>query len=125
MRGNAERFADQWSACLRYCQEYGAWLFYDGTRWNTQLGEEMATQRAISTVRGIAVEANGYEKEKRDKYLRWSMISESSQRLKAMLSIAQSLPGLCIHADQFDHDPWVLNCLNGTGRSADRRAAGP
>jgi len=31
-----------------------------------------------------------------------------------MLSLAESEPGIPIAPDQFDTDPWLLNCLNGT-----------
>lgn len=40
--------------------------------------------------------------------------SEAESRLKAMISLAESEPGIPITQGEFDRDPWLLNCQNGT-----------
>ena len=39
---------------------------------------------------------------------------ESAAKLKAMVELAKSEPGIPILPDDMDRDPWVLNVLNGT-----------
>ncbi|MCH6547089.1 MAG: DNA primase, partial [Gemmatimonadetes bacterium] len=40
--------------------------------------------------------------------------SEAEPRLRAMLTLAQSEPGVPVTQDQLDADPWLLNVSNGT-----------
>jgi putative DNA primase/helicase len=49
-----------------------------------------------------------------EELVKWSLKSESANRLQAMLQIARSLPPIAVCAESFNRDPWLLNCLNGT-----------
>src|SRR5262249_34941152 len=44
----------------------------------------------------------------------WALRSESASRLKAMVELAQSEPGIPILHEQLDRNPWLFNCPNGT-----------
>jgi putative DNA primase/helicase len=44
----------------------------------------------------------------------WALKSESAPRLKAMVELAQSEPGIPILHEQLDRDRWLFNCPNGT-----------
>ena len=46
--------------------------------------------------------------------MKHALISEGDARIKAMISIAESEPGIPISPGQMDADPLLLNCLNGT-----------
>jgi putative DNA primase/helicase len=46
--------------------------------------------------------------------LAWALKSESAPRINAMLDLARSEPGVPILPHQFDRDPWLFNCRNGT-----------
>jgi len=49
-----------------------------------------------------------------EQLVEWSLKSQSVARLQAMLDIAEfQQPIACLPGD-FDRDPWLLNCLNGT-----------
>jgi putative DNA primase/helicase len=48
------------------------------------------------------------------KQLGWAKASEARTRIEAMISLAKSEPGIPRCPDEFDRDPWLLNCLNGT-----------
>jgi putative DNA primase/helicase len=117
--GNAERFVAQHGEELHYLATMGAWLVWDGRRWvKDETGE--AERRAKGTVRSMYAAA---AKVRNDKDLRTAMVdharrSESNNRIKAMLVLAQTelradggavarMPG------DFDADPWVLNVANG------------
>jgi putative DNA primase/helicase len=111
--GNTERFAARHSDKLRYCPETNHWLFYNGKRWNSTVGEEKAGQLAIETVRAIAKDADDViSKTEREKILQWSLSSESAHRIKAMLSLTKNL--MICHAREFDRDGFLFNCSNGT-----------
>jgi putative DNA primase/helicase len=46
--------------------------------------------------------------------LAWALKSEGAPRINAMLDLARSEPGIPILPNEFDRDPWLLNCWNGT-----------
>jgi putative DNA primase/helicase len=40
--------------------------------------------------------------------------SEAEARIRAMIELAKTEPGMPVTPDQLDTDPWLLNCANGT-----------
>ncbi|TKJ38951.1 MAG: DNA primase [Planctomycetes bacterium B3_Pla] len=113
--GNAERFAAQHKNTLRYDHNRRKWLWFDGTRWNEQLGDVKAGRLAIRTARSILEEASHIDDEaKRKKLVAWAFQSEGAGRLQAMQNLAKKLPPISAYADQFDTDKYLFNCLNGT-----------
>ncbi len=125
--GNGARFAAQHGNKVRYCWDQEKWFFYDGKRWNSVVGAEKVNQLAVATARSIVQEAEELDHDERGKYLKWSHQSESVMRLTAMLRAAQSVPPVAAYAKDFDSDPWLLNCLNGTVdlRTGELRAHDP
>ena len=139
--GNARRLARRHGAELRYTAGAG-WLAWDGLRWvRDTTGQAMSwakdTARAIfadaeaaqrdaaALVRDMQ-EAEGDEAkqsgvktkleraEKRARRLwRWAMQSQGRGRLDAMLGLGQSEPEIAAADDDFDRNPWLLNCQNG------------
>jgi len=116
--GNAERLVKAHGEDLRFCTDYGKWLYWDKTRWLIDdKAQTRVMPRATHTVRTIYLEVevgNEPDDQKRKKLSAWAGQSESEQRLKAMISLARSLPGVSITVAELDCDPWLLNCLNGT-----------
>jgi putative DNA primase/helicase len=112
--GNGERFAAQHRDKIRYCWDWGKWLYYDGKRWNAEVGTEKANRLAVKTARSIARKADRLEQDERKKYLRWSYQSESTTRLNGMLQAARAVEPIAAYGKQFDTNNWLLNCLNGT-----------
>jgi hypothetical protein len=113
--GNAERFAAMHRDKLRYCAEHNRWYFWDGCRWNGELGGENAGQLAIVAARAIADDAKDVlDGREREKILLWSISSENAYRLRSMLSLAQNQNPIVCHARDFDKDSYLLNCHNGT-----------
>src|SRR5436305_9559314 len=85
--GNAERFARHHRGRLLYCDGTG-WLLYDGSRWK-QAGSE-TIRLAKETVLQIYQEVSGYKTlERREEVARWALKSESEQRIRAMISLAE------------------------------------
>lgn len=112
--GNGERFAAQHGDKMRYCWEWGKWLFYDGKRWSLQYGTEMAIRYAVKTARTIEKDLNNPGLKARGDIERWANQSEGRHRIAAMLNAAQSFQPIAAHAEQFDKDLWLLNCANKT-----------
>lgn len=110
--GNGERFADQHGHEARYSYRRSMWFSWVGTHWQQdQMG---GVQRMASrTVRAILSEAAAEPDPTRRKALaQWAKSSESQGRRDAMLKSAAE--HLAVDDTQFDADPWLLNCLNGT-----------
>jgi P4 family phage/plasmid primase-like protien len=110
--GNGERFNDQHRHEARYSYRRSTWFSWVGTHWQQdQMG---GVQRMASrTVRSILSEAAQEPDPARRKSLAvWAKSSESQGRRDAMLKSAAE--HLAVDDTQFDADPWLLNCLNGT-----------
>ena len=112
--GNAMRFARQHSKDTRFCYEGRRWLSFNGIRWEKDnMGE--IEGKAKKTVRSIYEEASKIKDENARKELAtFALRSESSQKIKAMLSLAESEPKIPILANDFDSNTYALNVLNGT-----------
>jgi putative DNA primase/helicase len=99
---------------MRYCERLGGWFVYDGTRWTLDTTGEIE-RRAKDTARFILAEAlDCLDSDERRALTRHAMASESAQRLRAMIDLARSEPGIAVTPDAFDADPWLFNVQNGT-----------
>jgi P4 family phage/plasmid primase-like protien len=112
--GNARRFAAVHSSRFRYVPAARKWLVWSRGRWRAdETGE--AKRAAKEIARRLLIEAAQLEhEEERKRALRWALASQSEQRLRAMLTVAESEPELVLAADQLDADPWLLSVANGT-----------
>lgn len=112
--GNAERFAVRHGARVRYVRLLDQWFVYDGKRWAEDSTGEVV-RMAVETVRSIYGAASSVE----DSAVRGALgkhaaKSEAEPRIRAMLKLAQSLSPIAARPEQFDADPYLLNCGNGT-----------
>ncbi len=112
--GNARRLVAQHGADLRYCDGLGGWLVWDRRRWaQDDTGEAM--RRAKATAAAIWAEvAEQPDEDSRKAMAAWAKASEGAARLRAMVELASTEPGVVARAEAFDADPWLLNCANGT-----------
>jgi len=112
--GNAQRFAAQHGPAVRYCYAWGAWLQWQDGRWQRDAGDA-AMRRAKATAASLYADAASEPDADRRKALSaWAVKSEGAERLRAMLFLAQSEPGIAVRPDELDRDPYLLNCPNGT-----------
>ena len=112
--GNAERFAWQHADKVRYLPVFGRWLVWDGCRW---IGDETNTplRLAQETALSLVEEASAVDDDAaRGRLLKHADASAREPRLRAMLRIAESDPGLVLRPGELDADPWVLNASSGT-----------
>ena len=111
--GNALRLVAQHGANIRYCHHWGAWLTWDGQRWQRDETGEIH-RLAEQTVTTIYAEASqlatpGERKNTAD----WAKSSESRYRLRAMVDRAQHQNETPVTPGELDADPWFLNVQNG------------
>jgi putative DNA primase/helicase len=112
--GNAQRLVALRGKDLRYCHPWKRWFVWDGRRWVIDATGEVM-RRAKETVRSIYGEAQAAEIEGRRRELAAHAVrSEAGPRLREMVILAQSEPGIPVMPDALDADPWVLNVANGT-----------
>ena len=112
--GNAQRLVDAHGASIIYCPSAGGWRIYDGTKWKVD-DVELMEWLAKETVARIFDEAWRLpEGATRTDLLKHAVRSEGCQRIKAMVTLAESEPGIPIVPAQLDTDPFLLNCHNGT-----------
>jgi putative DNA primase/helicase len=109
---NAARLADRHGANLRYCHPWGKWLVYDGTRWRVD-DRGAVVRLAKETARSIFEEAREAPSEAAANQLgKWASSSMSESKLRAMISLSQSEPGIPVLPDELDASPDLLNVLN-------------
>ena len=112
--GNVERLADRHGANLRYCYPWNKWLVYDGARWRVD-DRGAVVRLAKDTARGIFEEAKEAADDAAAKRLgKWASDSLSEGKLRSMLSLAQSEPGVPVLPEEMDTSKDLLNVLNGT-----------
>jgi putative DNA primase/helicase len=112
--GNGRRLASQYGKDLRYCYAWHKWLTWDGSRFAIDTGAEIE-KRAKQTVRSIYAEAAKEEGSARRNALgRHAQASEQAHRIRAMIDLARSEPGIPVKPIELDVDHWLLNCTNGT-----------
>ncbi len=112
---NAHCFVKRYFKRINYCRELG-WLFYDGKRWNKDIGDITAAQLARQTIQsdifGLIKKAR--TEDERDKCYNHFIKSENDNRLKGMVHVAQSFPEILVASEELDADAYVFNCKNGT-----------
>lgn len=110
--GNAERFVRQHGEKTLYCPLWRKWLMWDGKRWARDDRGEVGWL-AIETVRAIYGEAKACpDGKKRQELADHAKRTEAYSRLVAMIATARTY--LPVVPTEFDPDPWLLNCQNGT-----------
>ena len=109
--GNAERLAQSYGEELRFIEHLG-WAKWDGKRWQRDRGSAVRTAKQV--VRDIYVEAQAQDDEgERKKIALWAFKCESKARIESILALAESEILLSAKIEQFDSDPFLLNCQNG------------
>lgn len=110
--GNARRMELLFRDQLYYCDPWKCWLVWDGQRWAIDQTREIH-RKAIELTQHLYIEA-GYQIEEgqRTALAQWAIKCESDNRRRAMVNTASSL--LPTTPTEWDRDPWLLNCKNGT-----------
>lgn len=112
--GNAERLRFHFGEDIRHCRASDSWYLYDGKRWKRDTTGK-TNQMAHRVVRNIALEAAfARTSDERTRALKHALKSEDERAIKAMVNLAKDLEGIAVEPGDFDTDPYLLNCTNGT-----------
>ena len=134
-RGNGLRLVARFGKDLRYCHPWRGWLCWDGMRWKEdETGSAMrrAKQTITLAIADTLKEIGGLTQAMQDaadedakkefsakikvaqKAVTWFVKSEQAERLKAMLTLAQSDRPIPILPAAMDRNPLLLNTPSGT-----------
>lgn len=112
--GNAKRLVARYGDKIRYCFPWKKWLCWDGKAWRID-DDGHILRLAKDTIKNIYQEASQIsDSDHRGKVAKWAIKSEEEKKLKSMVSLAQSEPGIPIYPQVLDANPYLLNCSNGT-----------
>lgn len=125
-KGNCYRFVRHFGRNVRYVPELNKWFLWDGTRWLTdELGQIL--QHAKQTTELMIQDSQTLADDQRQKLIKHALASENIARLKAMIELAKSEPGVATNPSQLDRNKYLLNLQNctldlksGTPRSHNR-----
>jgi len=126
--GNARRLVALHGRDLRYCHPWKKWLAWDDRRFAIDDTGEVfrRAKHAVTSMfaeagRGLLLAATEPDPDRRkaaveelQRLQSWALKSEDVKRLKAIIELAQSEPGIPVLPADLDADPWLLNCPNGT-----------
>ena len=119
--GNMERLVHKYGHLFRYCPQRD-WYGWDGRRWVPD-SEGKIYQAALRTIREIKhelplhLEAAEDDKDRAaitKSVLDWALASESKNHLAAMEFLTRTAEGIAVNIREFDTEPWIFNCANGT-----------
>jgi putative DNA primase/helicase len=112
--GNARRLVSLYKNLIHYCIPWQKWLFWDDQRWKIDTVGEI-NRYATETIRSIYREASDEkDKDRRAELGAHALKCESQGKIRAMIELAKTEPGIPILPEQMDINPWLLNVANGT-----------
>ena len=112
--GNSERLIAQHGSNLRYCHPEKRWYVWNARYWEHDKTGTVASL-AAETIRGIDAEVAFCDDADRRKALRQHATrSESAQRIQAMITLAQSRPGVPVLPADLNSDRWLINTPTAT-----------
>ena len=112
--GNARRFVRLFGKQLRYSPERKKWYVWNDLRWEIDR-KGRVQQFAKQIPRAIYKEAAKIKQDfERGQVVEHGRRTEGKAVLQAMVSLAETEPGIPVLACELDNDPMLLNVLNGT-----------
>ena len=109
--GMARRLVAAHGDAIRYVPQLGYWLVWDGRRWAEDLTGEVV-RKAEAVVDESYGEAFRDLERRQDLIRAWQRF-QTDAKLRAIVSLTSTKPGIPVTADQLDADPWALNVENG------------
>ena len=117
--GMAELFGIVYANEARYCPEYKSWYVYDGAAWRRDEGSVLVSQKMKEFTRIMTLYCGEIEDDdKRKAYM--TFISKMGDRRLRDRILKDAEGELTISATEFDSNPYLINCTNGTYDLRDR-----
>lgn len=111
--GMAELFSECYYKDTRYCAEAKSWYTYHDGAWRKDVGALLVAEKIKEFYRLMALYCGEIaEDERRKAYLKFvARMGDRRFRDRLMKDAASALP---IAASEFDANPYLINCRNGT-----------
>lgn len=111
--GMAELFSEVYKSSARYCAEAKSWYAYDNGAWHKDIGSLITAEKIKEFSRLMQLYCGEIaDDDKRKSYSNFiSKMGDRRFRDRLMKDAASVRP---ISATQFDNNPNLINCLNGT-----------
>jgi putative DNA primase/helicase len=116
---NGKRLIAKHGDTLRWCNPWGKWLTWDGSRWAVDQ-QRIVESLAKAVIQGLWTDLAGLVRSRSDDdggvkaILSFLKAGASAHGIDSMIRLARSEAGVPILPDALDCDPWLLNCQNGT-----------
>jgi putative DNA primase/helicase len=112
--GNARRLVALRGRDMHYCHLNKKWYAWSGRHWEVDASGKIErwAKSIVSEIYRQAAESDNFKE--RESLGKFALQSEAQNRILAMVRLAQSEPGIPVSPVQFDADPWLFNCRNGT-----------
>lgn len=112
--GNARRLVDALSGNARFDHASRAWFTFDGRYWRRDADGAIVREAKSVGDRLLAEAQVINDHDSRKRRIAFALKSQASTRVRAMVELAQSEPGIPVAADAFDRPAQLLNARNGT-----------
>lgn len=115
---NAEAFVADHVRSARWCGPWGAWLVWDGTRWERDVRDRVvelakATARRLAEDLATRTVAGESDTDRRQRMVKAAGY-QNAGRIRSMIELARSDPAVSVVPGDLDVDPWLLNTPSGT-----------
>lgn len=111
--GMSELFAECYNENTRYCPERKSWYTYDSGRWVKDVEGLLVSNKIREFVRLMVLYCGEIEdEEKRTDYLKF--VNKMGDRRFRERLMKDSRDNLSVSASEFDKNPYLINCKNGT-----------
>ena len=111
--GNANRLGLYFGEHLRYIKRLDAWRNWDGRRWNPSTKADLM-RIARQVVTNTFIEVTVSEEDQRAAHSQHANRSAAKSRMDNMMQVAIGDDKFWRDLNDFDHNPYLVNFLNGT-----------
>lgn len=111
--GAGQLFADFYKEVLRYVPERKSWFHYNGVVWEQDIGNTKTMELCKDLARYLGIYCLSIEDDKRrEEYAKFCYRWQTRKMRETVIRDAQSVR--TISMEEFDTDPYIFNCKNGT-----------
>lgn len=114
---NGVRFRTLMRDRAAYDAKTGTWYVWDSRRWCRVSPRSMAYVRQLAREVVLSIDsevARATDDDQRKRLREWATQSQSNARMSAMIAAAETEQDLWVNDSDYDADPNLLNCMNGT-----------
>jgi putative DNA primase/helicase len=111
--GNAKRLVAQHGSSIRWIVEFRKWLMWKGDHWELDIPDEIMESAKATASRIYAEAARVSDVAFAKRIAAHAARTQQLQRLRAMMELAKTEPGISIGQHLLDADPWLLGVRNG------------